>query len=62
MSSEKQNPEQSAPKEVGDLTLRVDDLTLDKETLKDLEPRREDQDKVRGGLRFQSLGGCVGRP
>jgi hypothetical protein len=42
MSSESQNPKQAAPEE-------VDDLTLDKETLKDLEPRSEDLDNVRGG-------------
>jgi hypothetical protein len=42
MSSESQNPQQPTPEE-------VDDLTLDKETLKDLEPRSDEQDKVRGG-------------
>ena len=49
MSSESQNPKQATPEE-------VDDLRLDKETLKDLEPRieeqdklRDEQDKVRGG-------------
>ena len=42
MSSEAQNPEQPTPEQ-------VEDLTLDKETLKDLEPRSEEQDNVRGG-------------
>jgi hypothetical protein len=42
MSNGPQNPEQASP-EPGD------DLRLDKETLKDLEPRSEDLDNVRGG-------------
>jgi hypothetical protein len=42
MSNGPQNPEQASPEP-------VDDLRLDKETLKDLEPRSDEQDKVRGG-------------
>jgi hypothetical protein len=48
MSSESQNPRQSTPE-------NIDDLTLDKETLKDLEPRSEEQDKVRGGAGFTAI-------
>jgi hypothetical protein len=43
VSTETHKPEQSTPEQ-------IDDLTLDKETLKDLEPRSEEQDKVRGGF------------
>jgi hypothetical protein len=43
MSDEAQNPQQSTPG-------NADDLALDKESLKDLEPRNEEQDQVRGGF------------
>jgi hypothetical protein len=56
MSSEALNPDQSTPEQPEQL----DDLSLDKETLKDLEPRTEDQDNVRGGGRFVYTGGCYG--
>ena len=42
MSNEAQSSEQSTSEP-------FDDLALDKETLKDLDPRSEDQDNVRGG-------------
>jgi hypothetical protein len=42
MTSEMQKPQQSTPKE-------AEDLTLNKETLKDLKPGSDEQDKVRGG-------------